>query len=68
MKANLNEMCEYWVTVDLEGGDYQKLESSDDIMADCEDMTEHRYSSGNFESESDAKNLIKLIEDLINIR
>ena len=64
MKASLNEMCEYWVIVDLEDGDYQKLESSDDIMADCEDLTEFRYSSGNFESEQDAKNLIALIEDL----
>ena len=64
MKATLNEMCEYWVLVDLEPGDYEKIEASDVVMEDCEDLNQARYCSGNFESEKDAENLIRLIEDL----
>ena len=64
MRASLNEMCEYWVIVDLEEGDHKKIENSEDIMAECEDLTPFRYSSGNFESEHEAKDLIKLIEAL----
>ena len=66
MDISLNESREYWVIVDLEEGEHKKIESSDEIMDDCVDLEEFRYSSVNFESEQDAKNLIKLIEDLIN--
>jgi hypothetical protein len=64
MKASLNEAREYWVIVDLEEGDYEKIESSDEIMANCEELEEFRYSSESFEIEQYAKNLIKLIEAL----
>ena len=57
-------MSEYWVKVDLEDGDLEKLEQSDEIMDECESHTDGEYISGTFDNEDEAKRLYELIEAL----
>ena len=62
-RAYQGEHTEYWVQLELEPGDREKLEEHDEIMDECESLTDTDYYSVTSDSSQD--DLINLINEVL---
>jgi len=62
-RADIGEHTEFWIIVDLKEGERERLEEIEEIMDECDDITDTRYFSRIFESSPD--DLCELINEVL---